>query len=189
MSNDPTVLTPSTADHPDLDWSQVRETVRMLNLAVAQIVMAMQDGDESVGELSRSFTDMVERVMTIDGLAKGLEGEVDGERRDAILEHCASVQGGIEQSIVAFQFYDRLSQRLQHVNQVLSLLGELVSDRSRLYNPEEWLAMQTAIRSRYTMAEEQVMFDQLLAGASVEEALEAVRERMRSGSISDIEFF
>lgn len=26
-------MTTSTAQHPDLDWSQVRETVRMMNLA------------------------------------------------------------------------------------------------------------------------------------------------------------
>jgi hypothetical protein len=180
---------PSTAFHPDLDWSQVRETVRMINLAVAQIVMAMQDGDESVSELSRSFTDMVERVTDIGGLAAQLDGEHTADVKAGIAANCAAVQGGIEQSIVAFQFYDRLSQRLQHVNHVLSLLSDLVSDHSRLFNPGEWQAMQEAIRSRYTMTEEQMMFDQLLAGASVEAALEAVRERMRSGSISDIEFF
>lgn len=31
-----------------LDWSQVRETVRMINLAVAQIEMSMNEGDDSI---------------------------------------------------------------------------------------------------------------------------------------------
>jgi hypothetical protein len=41
-------VTPSTSARPDLDWSQVRETIMMLNLAVAQIEMALKDSGGSV---------------------------------------------------------------------------------------------------------------------------------------------
>lgn len=178
----------STAVSPDLDWSQVRETVRMLNLSVAQISMAMQEGEDSVGSLTASFTEMVGRVNSIGEVASNLPDEVSTDK-GKILADCASVQSGIQQTIVAFQFYDRLTQRLDHVKLVLEQLSGLVSDQARLYQPQEWAGLQTVIRSRYTMKEEQDMFDILLAGASVNEALEAVRERLNEGDIDDIELF
>lgn len=58
--------TTSTAEAPDLDWSQVSETVRMLNLTVAQISMARYEGEDSVGALTSSFTRMVSSVDDIE---------------------------------------------------------------------------------------------------------------------------
>ena len=52
----------STAARPDLDWSQVRETILMLNLALAQLEIAMHDSSGSVEVLSRSFTGMSGRL-------------------------------------------------------------------------------------------------------------------------------
>ena len=49
-------LRPSTAARPDLDWSQVRETILMLDLAVAQMEMAMRDSADSVDVLTHAFT-------------------------------------------------------------------------------------------------------------------------------------
>jgi len=180
----------STTVSPDLDWSQITETVRMLNLAVAQISLAMHEGEDSVESLSRHFTSMVENVNAIGAVATGLGEDVtSGEAQSVVLSRCAAVQGGIQQSIVAFQFYDRLSQRLDHVRDALDQLSHLVADRSRLFNPVEWEDLQQAIRSRYTMREEQDMFDALQRGATVSEALEAVRSRLSTGDIEDIELF
>jgi hypothetical protein len=174
---------------PDLDWSQVEETVRMLNLAVAQIAMAMHEGEDSVESLTRSFTGMVVNVDHIAQAAVELNDSNGDSVKSAILARCAEVQGGIQQSIIAFQFYDRLSQRLDHVRFVLDSLSDLVADKSRLFNPEQWDLLQRAIRSRYTMREEQEMFEVLLNGASVDDALEVVRNRLSQGDIDDIELF
>ena len=48
----------TSAHSPDLDWSQVRETVLMLELAVGQIDAAMKEGNSSVEVLTDSFTSM-----------------------------------------------------------------------------------------------------------------------------------
>ena len=178
----------SAADSPDLDWSQVMETVRMLNLSVAQINMAMKEGDDSVESLTSAFTDMVGRVNDISDTANTIE-VADNKIKGDILGSCASVQGSIQQTIVAFQFYDRLSQRLEHVQHVLEDLSGLVSDNSRLFNPSEWDRLQKKISGRYTMKEEQDMFEALLAGASIDEALDIVRQKMSEGDIDDIELF
>jgi len=180
------VSSPSVA--PDLDWSQVSETVRMLDLAIAQISMAIHDGDDSVDSLTSSFTHMVSSVDRIADVARET-GLQDQAASDAILEQCAQVRSGMQHSIVAFQFYDRHSQRLDQVRDALAQLGRLVSEPARLYNPGEWHLLQQQIRSRYSLAGEQRMFDALLNGASIEEALDAAGGDQKSDECDSIELF
>jgi len=42
----------------------------------------------------------------------------------------------LNQAIMAFQFYDRLPQRLTHVANSLSSLGRLISNQSRNIRPD-----------------------------------------------------
>jgi hypothetical protein len=186
-----TPINKSLAERPDLDWSQITETVRMLNLSVAQIDMAMRQSDDSISALTNSFTSMVAYVNMIQQAAATITDEKYADALKMINDNCNKVAADMGHSIVAFQFYDKLTQRLDHVNHSLNALCELVSDGGRLYNPVEWVGLQQKIRSRYTMKEEQEMFDILLAGASVEQALDCCREKINSmsGSEDDIELF
>jgi hypothetical protein len=181
----------SMAERPDLDWSQVRETVRMLSLAVAQIDMALSQSDDSIGALTSSFTEMVDQTKSIDQASRQITGDENVAAVEEIQQKCALITTNVHHSIVAFQFYDKLTQRLDHVMHALNSLGDLVADQSKLYNPNEWISLQSVIRSRYSMVEEQAMFDALLSGASVEEALEICRERVNNitSSEDDIELF
>ena len=63
---------PSNANNPDLDWSQVRETVMLLNVAIAQIENALRSGDESVTVLADSFTSMMGNIEEISAAAENL---------------------------------------------------------------------------------------------------------------------
>ena len=56
-------------------------------------------------------------------------------------------------------------------------------------NPSDWGELQQAIRSRYSMREEQEMFEALLEGATTEEALDIVRKHVHERDIDDIERF
>ena len=181
----------SVAERPDLDWSQVRETVRMLSLAVAQIEMAMNQSDDSISALTSMFTSMVERTQKISDVTEKISLEGNEEPVNEIKTQCAELSGSVNHSIIAFQFYDKLTQRLDHVNHSLNELAELVSDQGRLYNPHEWIGLQGSIRGRYSMVEEQEMFDALLSGATIEEALEICREKVNevANSADEIEFF
>jgi hypothetical protein len=151
--------------------------------------MAMHEGEDSVGALTSSFTGMVDNVDRIAETVVAADADVSEGVQSAVLGRCAAVQSGMQQGIVAFQFYDRLSQRLDHVRFALAALSELVADKSRLFNPAEWARLQQHIRGRYSMQEEQDMFEALLAGATVEQALERVRQRLHEGDINDIELF
>ncbi len=175
----------SGSNQPDLDWSQVRETVKLLTVSVAQVQNSMQQGDESVNTLTESFTSMVHHMGAIEQILQNLDAEKD--KQDA-LEYCQATSDLIQSSIMAFQFYDRLQQCLDHVATSLVGLSELVEEPQRLYNPAEWKKFQDEIRGRYTMESEKAMFDAILQGKSLEEALALVNET-EDQEEEDIELF
>jgi len=158
----------SDSQQPDLDWSQVRETVKLLTVSVTQVESNMHVGDASVTTLTESFTGMVEHMGVINELLTTME---PSDNRDAALSHCQQTSDKIQTSIVAFQFYDRLQQSLSHVASSLKGLSSLVESPERLYNPIEWKKFQEEIRGRYTMESEKAMFDAILQGKSIEEAI------------------
>ena len=164
-----TNMTQSDSNQPDLDWSQVRETVKLLTVSVTQVECNMKVGDAAVNTLTSSFTSLVEHMNAIDSLLKELE---PSREKDAVLDHCMQTSEKIQESIVAFQFYDRLQQSLSHVSESLQGLSALVESPDRLYNPLEWKRFQSNIRSKYTMESEKVMFDAILAGKSIDKAIE-----------------
>jgi hypothetical protein len=186
MSNTPPH---STAARPDLDWSQVRETILMINLAVAQIEMALKDSSGSVEVLTNSFTGMYSNLMALVEEAHHLpESPIKANIEDT---GCV-VSAQMQQAIVAFQFYDRLTQRLSHACRSLEDLGVIVTDPTQLYNPFAWNALQQKIRAKYSMEDEKLMFDTLLATGSVEKALALYVERKHeeaTGGGDDIELF
>ena len=50
-----------------------------------------------------------------------------------------------------------------------------MNDPSALYDPQRWHALQEKIKSSYTMEAERIMFEHILRGHSIEEALEIYR--------------
>ena len=176
----------STTQQPDLDWSQVQETIRMMNLAVAQMEVSMKEGDESVDTLTDTFSTMVARVQVIEKVVKQKEQDDD---LDSVIEQCDAVTSEMQRAIVAFQFYDKLTQRLSHVSHTLEALSNLVGDQSKLYNPIEWSLLQEKIKSKYTMPAEHRMFELVMEGMSVEDILKLPPESAVEDAEDDIELF
>ncbi len=185
MENNPQInsdiLKGSTAHNPDLSWSQVRETVIMLELASRQIEYAVNDSNKSVDILANSFTELADTMSKIcTGFAKLVDYETDAEIKNNELRetkktlHTFSNYANslIVKAIVAFQFYDKLAQRISHVNGSLSALSELVSDCKKIYQPHEWVKLQEKIRSKYSTPEEVAMFDAVVKGMPIQDAIE-----------------
>lgn len=171
----------STANNPDLSWSQVRETVVMLELASTQIEYAMNDSNKSVDILTTSFTELANTMTKIcNGFAKLVDYEKDNTVKDSELQETKKTLQTISsyansliiKAIVAFQFYDKLAQRISHVNGSLSSLRELVSDGKKIFQPEEWVNLQQKIKSKYSTPEEIAMFDAVVNGMPIQEAIE-----------------
>lgn len=182
----------STAHAPDLDWSQVRETVLLLELAAGQIEAAMTDSGSSVDVLTDSFTGMAETMRLISDAVAALpeDGEA-GAARTRLLGAAGQVSGMVHQAVVAFQFYDKLAQRMAHVTHSLGDLAGLVADQGRIFDPRAWVGLQERIRAKYTTADERSMFEAVMRGVPVAEALaqyvEAMKGKQQGGD--DIELF
>jgi hypothetical protein len=183
-----TATPPAHEPHPD--WNHLRETVRMMELAVAQVEAAMTDSSASVDSLTGTFTTMANTIRLMQQRIGGLTGDPGTQEvRSELLGAAEHVGGMVQQAIMAFQFYDRLSQRLSHVSNGLAWLAELVGDQDRASTVDSWLDLKKRIRARYSMPEENEMFDAVLVrGLKVEDAVREFIEKVnRKGD--DIELF
>ena len=140
------------------------EIVRILRLAIAQIENAMQQSDQSVNALGDAFAtildceDEISRQLMHFDAADPFSGGAP--------ESAARLGSQTRSAIIALQFYDRLSQRLQHVAGSLELLGDLLA-RAEDYDADPgWEALRSQIRSRYSMNEERELYDRILGDES-----------------------
>ncbi len=180
----------STAANPDLDWSQVRETILMLNLVAAQVDFSLKDGTQSVDVLTRSFTSMVDSIRDVETGMETLaeKYQISDADQQEVNQHSHQISEKMQEAIVAFQFYDTLVQRLDHVVESLSVLADLVGDKSRLYAPSEWLALQDQIRTSYTMEKERNLFDAIIAGEDIDSVIRQLNDIAQSQQ-DEIELF
>lgn len=170
----------------EADWCRVRETLLMLNLAVAQISGAMKDGDDSVNVLTDSFTGMMDHIQVMEEAADRL---MPGAEQSTIKENCQQVGGQMQEAVVAFQFYDKLSQRLNHLSNSLASFAELMASPALMHDPDAWHLLQEEIKSRYTIETDKAMFDAILDGKSVAEALHQLKTKTQEKMADDIELF
>ena len=165
----------SSSHNPDLDWSQIRETITMLALAVAQVESSMTDGEQSVSTLTASFTEMAQYIAKLRDVSAKITPEKLDKYKKVIAATTQELENNVQGAVVAFQFYDRITQRLEHVCNSLDQLGGLINDKGALFNPDKWHALQDQIKSSYTMEAERIMFEYILRGHSISEALEIYR--------------
>lgn len=171
-------------------WMHVRETIRMLFLAIAQIEIALRESDDSVDHLTEVFTSMVDRENEIKQSIESLSSDDCEEAlRQDIKDNVDSVTAKMQSAIVAFQFYDKLTQRLTHVASSMEELSNLLDDESRIEVIEEWQGLQSTIKSRYSMREEFELFNAVISGADVRDAIRRYNETSKADNIDDIEMF
>ncbi len=191
--SDDNIGLPSNSESPDLDWSQVRETVFILNLAVGQIFASLKDGDESIGTLSDDFIGMAGDLTDIELLANHISSETDKDintdSKQLITDRCKSISQGVQKSIVTFQFYDRLCQRLERVSDGLTDVASLIGDSNKLYNPFEWNKLHQKIHTNYGTEEERKMLSLLKDGYSVAQAIEKVASSANDTVDEPVELF
>jgi hypothetical protein len=175
----------------DSDWDHDGELAGMVQLAVAQIERALQEGDESLDTLSQFFSSMVGSVQKISQeLAELNEGADLRHVKDRMQENCQLVKTRMNTVIVAFQFYDRLSQRLGHVCGSLGSLARLLDASAYPSNPDALRDLKEQVKNEFSLEEEQVLFDALQDGCSVREALNRCAEiKQAKGANNDIELF
>lgn len=177
----------------DANWCQVRETIVMLNIATAQIEFSMSDGDESIDVLTESFTSMSEGINTISKAVQSFSqySDIDPALHKEVIEQCDELNSEMQKSIIAFQFYDKLVQRLSHVRNSMSNLTSVIGDEKKLHSSYAWKELHIAIRGAYTMEEDKQLFDAIISGQPIIEALKKMidEKEKNAGADDDIELF
>lgn len=158
----------NTAPMDEDTWIHLQETVRMLQLAVAQIEASILDSEASFNRLAGNFTAIVSTAQTAPDLV---------HRMEELHSRLMALQNDVQKAVMDFQFFDRLAQRLSHVKESLQELGDTLQTHPEgLRLTETWERLQHNLKSRYTMQCEREMFDMMLEGGTVEEALAHYRE-------------
>jgi hypothetical protein len=156
---------------PDPSWSVERQIAHMLDLCEAQMESALAESDEAVDSLIEAFTGIVESTREL-GAATGQQAEV--ERK---LERIRQQMGG---AVVAFQFYDKLTQRLGHVRYSLSTLALFVCDRSQARQRDQWRKLFMTLRRLYRTEEERQIFQLMVEGLPAEQARSQAQQTTQS---------
>ena len=182
---------PNDADKattPD-NWSPEQETALLLDLCEAQMDAAMRDSDQSVDVLVRAFTELVEASQSVSELAKQLPAAGNTQDSVELTRRVEAVSQQINDAIVAFQFYDKLSQRLGHVRHSLTTLAMFICNRSQTQQREYWLKLLTSLRRLYRTAEERAVFDLVAEGATADEVRATVNDSHQHSAQSTVELF
>ncbi|MGC3980721.1 MAG: hypothetical protein QM808_05625 [Steroidobacteraceae bacterium] len=149
-----------------VSWSPQQQTARMLALCEAQMEAATQDSDAAVDVLAKAFTDLIGAVRELNSLSKTGVGDTT-RNMEEINNRCTTLSNQMASAIVAFQFYDKLSQRLGHVRYSLSTMALFICDRSNSQRPEHWEKLLGTLGRLYRTAEERAIFDSIAGSLSL----------------------
>ena len=169
-------------------WTPEQQIARLLSLCEAQMESALSESDVAVQELVKSFAGLIEAGQALGSMSEKAPeaGGADmAAQLDALKKQTAA-------AIVAFQFYDKLTQRLGHVRYSLSALAMFVCDGAKTGERDQWRRMFATLRRLYRTEEERQLFRMMVEGASAEEAREHIQQStltLRAAPTGEIEIF
>jgi len=152
------------------NWSPQQQTARMLALCEAQMEAATQDSDVAVDTLINSFADLMTLVRELNAESSNNHSDTQTIKfasEEEMRQRYQTLMRQVNNAIVAFQFYDKLSQRLGHVRYSLSTLALFVCDRLNSQKPEHWDKLVTTLGRLYRTAEERAIFDSIAGSLAI----------------------
>ncbi|MGH8615467.1 MAG: STAS domain-containing protein [Gammaproteobacteria bacterium] len=162
---------PAVARQTTCEHIQDRETVRLLDLGIAQIEAALAESDDGIAVLSGSFAGIAGELKAMEQAVWEIPSDqAPAELVDAVESYRQAIAKNVNAAIVGLQFYDQLVQRLSHVRDGLVCMAELVADESRARVPAAWSDLTQTLRAMYSMSQERNLFDVVINGASRQEA-------------------
>ena len=169
-------------------WSFDAEIIAFVEMAKAQIAVALREAEAPGAELGATIADVAAVGRRLDALAAELRG-IAPEAARAIGREVAYLTGSARGSSVAMQFHDRLVQRLTHAHDALQVLAGAIADRHLHAGPAEWERLRQEIRAQYSMEQERVIFDLLVGGANPDHVIDALKKLRESGSPGHVDLF
>ncbi len=174
------------------DWTPEQQIAHMLELCEAQMESALSESDMAVDALIKAFTGLAETTRSLDTLANQLPEEARAATGAELNQQIAAIRDQMGSAVVAFQFYDKLTQRLGHVRYSLSTLAMFVCNRAQTSQRELWTRLFSTLRRLYRTEEEREIFQLMVEGASANDARAQAEQHTaerRPAASGDIELF
>jgi hypothetical protein len=153
--------------------SHIKGTLAMLGITIAQIRTSLSDSDSNVDMLSSNFAQIADKVFKIHESAISIScvEPKDQMELELIQASSSAAKDTLSQTVVDFQLFDRLDQRLTHVIKSLDEMSALIQNPERLQDPMAWMELQSNLHDSYSMESERLMFASIMGGSSIEEAI------------------
>ena len=171
-------------------WDFSEEIRIILNVSIAQLAISVHESDAAVEELITAFKTLVFDISTI---LEDFEKKITNENQENIQEQVKVLSDDIctrvNSSIIAFQFYDRLVQQLDHISTNLSNADTIISEEEQYLQETTWRTLKDNIRVNYTMEAERTMFDAIIKGKTINEAVQLYLNADKSEHMGNVELF
>jgi uncharacterized tellurite resistance protein B-like protein len=174
------------------EWTPEQQMAHMLGLCEAQMESALAESDQAVDALIRAFTGLDETTRSLGKIAEDLPREIREKIDTKLNEQIRAIQDQMASAVVAFQFYDKLTQRLGHVRYSLTSLAMFVCNRAQTSQREQWQRLFSTLRRLYRTEEEREIFQLMVKGASAEDARAQAEQhtlQRAANQSGDIELF
>lgn len=160
--------------------------ITLLQLAAAQLALSLKETEQPFDDLSKLFIEIVEGYNSMDALI----GSTQQSDIDNLQSLHQQTQSKVRNAIVDFQFYDRMTQRLQHIMGTIQDAIKTLEVKAN-GNETEWRIIFERIEKSYTMREEKQLFDSIRSGEGFESAVNALIDQTfkKEAVESEIELF
>ncbi len=166
---------------------QSNNQLMLLQLAAAQLSLSLEETEKPFNDLSKLFLEIVQHHRQIDVLLRK-KPLPDIEK---LHELHKKTEEKVKESVMDFQFYDRMSQRLHHILNNLQQAILVLNSGIDSEDESHWNKIFSRIEESYTMHEEKELYMAIKRGEGFETAVkELIRKSHEKEAIeSDIELF
>lgn len=167
--------------------SHQNNQLMLLQLAAAQLVLSLQETEKPFNDLSKLFLEIVNHHTEIGKMLN----ESDEPDLPAINALHSRTELKVKQSVVDFQFYDRMNQRLHHILNNLQQAIMVLSNVENFKDEKSWNQIFDSIEESYTMREENELYNAIRNGEGFESAIEKLiaKTHEKEAIVDDIELF
>jgi hypothetical protein len=160
------------------------QTSKVIDLAVAQIEVAIDESNGSMKILTDSLFSVTDKFEDLDAKIRVMKEQSKLDITDFETQ-CNAVVSDIKAVVIASQFYDRLSQRLHHISDSLQSLSIGLEQQQ----PSQALSILDKTKKSYTMPEEDLIFDWVMEGKTLKEILILSSNHKVDNSEGEIDLF
>ncbi len=159
----------------------------LLQLAAAQLSLSLQETEKPFNDLTSLFLEIVQHHSQIDELLNQ-KPKPDINKLHALHKE---TEKKVKRSVIDFQFYDRMNQRLHHILGNLQKAILVLNNNEEYKDENSWSKIFESIEKSYTMREERDLYEAIRRGEGFETAVQTLisKTHEKDAIASEIELF